>query len=76
MEDGYYWVDVQDGEGPRVVQVKTIMLAVYPDNQIPMTLVLFIGTDLEADILDYDQVEGVKWVGPLEVPKEFTSGKN
>lgn len=67
---GYYWVDLQDGEGPRIVELK----AVQGDPRFEIedyTAVLFTGTDADADLSDFDSTPGVRWVGPLKVPKKF-----
>jgi len=70
MTPGYYWVDLQDGEGPRIVELK----AVQGDPRFDIedyTAVLFTGTDSDADLSDYDSTPGVVWCGPLEPPDEL-----
>jgi hypothetical protein len=62
MKDGYYWVDLQDGEGERIVEIVT------HNGPTPIRFVLFMGTDLNAELDDYDSVPGIRWVGPLESP--------
>lgn len=56
---GYYWVDLDDGEGWRVVQVTRI------GSHIEL---FFTGTDLGNDWSDHADNPHVRWVGPLEPP--------